>query len=418
MRIFQRKSAIASFLALALAIGGLAVAKSPLSRVNWVATWGASPRALQPADALPPEDLTDATVRQIVHLSVGGSLLRVDISNALGTAPVHFTSVHIAKPISAASPQIDPATDRALTFSGNTDVTVPPGAEYTSDPVKLPVATLSSLAITFHLDKPPAQQTGHATSRATSYLSHGDLVSAADLPNAKKVDHWYQITGVDVVAPPNGAAIVFLGDSTTDGGGATMNRNERLSDYLAERLRAAQNKRALGVVNEGISGNHLLTDGVGPNVFARFDRDVLAQAGVRYVIVLEGTNDLSELVRRGDVQPEKHKLLVHDVLASYEQLILRAHSHGIKVVGATILPFTCATSLPRSFSSDADRQAINEWIRTSGHFDAIVDFDKATRDPSHPERLLPLYDSGDHVHPSPAGNRAMAEAIPLSIFAH
>jgi lysophospholipase L1-like esterase len=345
-------------------------------------------------------------------------MLRVDISNVFGTAPLHFTSVHIAKPVSVDSARIDPATDRALTFSGNKDVTVPASAEYTSDPVKLTVADLSSLAITFHLDKPPTVQTGHAISQSTSYLSHGDLVSAADLPDAKKVDHWYQITGVDVVTPSDGATIIALGDSITDGPGATLNGNDRFTDILAKRLRVSHNRRALAVVNEGISGNHLLTDGVGPNVFARFDRDVLAQSGVRYIIVLEGINDVSELLRFGEVSPERHSLQVHNILASYRQIILRAHSHGIKVVGATLLPCMGSGRLHGQLTSEADRRAVNEWIRTSGSFDAIVDFDKATRDPSQPEQLLPLYDSGDHIHPSPAGYRAMGEAIRLSIFAH
>ncbi|HLY61251.1 MAG TPA: SGNH/GDSL hydrolase family protein [Terriglobia bacterium] len=411
MRIVRGTFVLVSLLAVGLYPARPAVAQSP-SRVHWVATWGASPRALLPADSLPPEDLTDATVRQIVHLSIGGSSLRVDISNVFGTAPLHFTSVHVAKPISVASAQIDPATDRALTFSGNSDLTIPAGAEYTSDPVKLTVAALSSLAITFHLDIPPGQQTGHPFSRSTSFLAHGDLVSAADLPNAKKVDHWYQITGVDVAVPRDGATIIALGDSITDGPGATLNGNDRFTDFLAARLRVSHNKRTLGVLNEGISGNHLLTDGVGPNAFARFDRDVLAQAGVRYLIVLEGINDLSQLVRNGEVPPEMHTLQVQNILASYKQLVLRAHSHGIKVMGATLLPCTGA----KRQRSESDRLAINEWIRTAGNFDALVDFDKVTRDPSHPERLLPLYDSGDHLHPSPAGYRAMAEAIPLTFF--
>jgi lysophospholipase L1-like esterase len=246
---------------------------------------------------------------------------------------------------------------------------------------------------------------------------HGDLVTAPDLPDAKKVDHWYQVSGVDVVAPKGAASIVVLGDSITDGHGATTNGNDRWTDVLAERLRAFPNNRSLSVLNEGIGGNHLLTDGLGPNALARFNRDVLAQTGVRYLILLEGVNDLGGLARSGEVSAAEHSALVKRILGSYSQIIARAHAHAIKVLGATILPYTGSNYYHPGASSEADRQAVNQWIRTPGHFDAIVDFDEATRDPSHPERLLPSYDCGDHLHPSPEGYRVMAGAVPLSVFA-
>ncbi len=295
-------------------------------------------------------------------------------------------------------------------------MTVPAGAEYISDPVDYPVAPLSNLAITLHLDAPPARQTGHPGSRATSYLAHGDLVSAPDLPDARKVDHWYLLGEVDVVAPPGVASIVALGDSITDGHASTTNGNDRWPDALARRLQAALGPRALGVLNQGIGGNHLLTDGLGPNVLARFDRDVLAQAGVRYVIVLEGVNDLGALARASNVTPADHASLLLRLEGAYEQIVVRAHAQGIKVIGATILPYVGSDYYNPSPSDEADRQALNQWIRAPGHFDAIVDLDKVMRDPGHPERLLPAYDCGDHLHPSPAGYRAMADAIPLSLF--
>ncbi len=418
MRLVQKILLVVAFLSLGLAPAGLAVAQITATQMNWAGSWAASQQIPEPQNSLAPDDLRDATLRQIVHLSIGGATLRVRLSNAFGTAPLHFTSLHVARPVSAASARIDPATDKALSFSGSGDVTVPAGAEYTSDPVDYPVAALSDLAITLHLDTPPAQQTGHPGSRATSYLVHGDLVSAANLPDAKKVDHWYQVAGVDVVAPPGAASIVTLGDSITDGHGATTNGNDRWTDVLAQRLQASLNTRALGVLNEGIGGNHLLTDGLGSNALARFDRDVLAQAGVRYLIVLECVNDLGGLTRNGEATPAEHSALVRRILGSYEQIVVRAHAQGIKVIGATILPYTRSGYYHPGLSNEGDRQAINQWIRTPGHFDAIVDFDKLMRDPSHPDRLLPSYDSGDHLHPSPAGYRAMAEAIPLSLFAH
>jgi len=384
---------------------------------NWVGSWAASQQIPEPANSLAPDDLRDATLRQNVHLSIGGPTLRVHLSNAFGTEPLHFAAVHIAKPLSAASSRINPATDKALTFSGNPDVIVPAGAEYISDPIDYPMAPLSNLAVSLYLDTPPAQQTGHPGSRATSYLVHGNLVSAADLPDAKKVDHWYLLSGVDVVQPSGAASIVTLGDSITDGHGATTNANDRWPDVFAQRLQANPATRTRGVLNQGIGGNHLLIDGLGPNALSRFDRDVLAQPDVRYLIVLEGVNDLGGLTRIAEVSPAEHSALVQRILAAYEQIIVRAHAHGIRVIGATILPYMGSDYYHPGPASDADRQSINQWIRAPGHFDAVVDFDQVTRDPSHPERLLPLYDSGDHLHPSPAGYRAMGEAIPLSLFA-
>ena len=403
----------------AMASLGMAEAQSTTAlQGNWVGSWATSQQIPEPQNALAPEDLHDATLRQIVHLSVGGPSLRVHLSNAFGTSPLHFTSVHIAKPVATGAVKIDPASDKALTFFGESDVTVPAGAEFVSDPVEYPVAAGSNLAVTMHFDSPPAQQTGHPGSRATSYVSHGDLVSAVDLPEAKKVDHWYQLAGVDVVAPSNAVAIVALGDSITDGHGATTNGNDRWSDVLARRLQSSPSTQAVGVLNQGIGGNHLLTDGLGPNVLARFDRDVLAQTGVRYVIVLEGVNDLGGSTRNGEVSAAEHSALVRRIEEAYQQVILRAHAHGIKVIGATILPYTGSDYYHPGSSNEADRQAVNQWIRTPGHFDEVVDLDKVMRDPAHPDHLLPEYDSGDHLHPSPAGYNAMGSAIPLSLFAH
>jgi lysophospholipase L1-like esterase len=402
--------------------------QSAAAQSAWVGSWAASQQIPEPQNALIADDLRDATLRQIVHLSAGGTALRVHLSNAFGAAPLHITSVHIAKPLSPSAAKIDPASDKPLTFDGSPDVTIPAGAEYISDPINQPVASLSDLAITLYIEAPPAVQTGHPGSRATSYLTHGDAVSAPDVPDAKKVDHWYMLSGVDV-ALPNATAVVTLGDSITDGHGATTNGNDRWPDVLAQRLQALPDTpgspasslagvqtRTISVLNHGIGGNHLLTDGLGPNALARFDRDVLAQPGVHTLIVLEGVNDLGGLTRTGEVSPAEHALLVKRILAAYGQIILRAHAHGIKVIGATILPYTGSDYYHPGPTNEADRQAVNDWIRATGHFDAVVDFDKVTRDPAHPDHLLPAYDCGDHLHPSPAGYRAMAEAIPLALL--
>ncbi|MGH9587296.1 MAG: SGNH/GDSL hydrolase family protein [Acidobacteriaceae bacterium] len=383
---------------------------------TWVGSWSTSQQIPEPQNALTPADMTDATIRQIVHLSIGGPMLRVHLSNAFGREPLHFASVHIARPLSASSPVIDPASDRALTFSGSSDITIPPGAEYISDPINYPVAALSNLAITFYLDEPPAGETGHPGSRATSYYIHGDHVSSANLPDAKTVDHWYQLSGVDVQEAPGAASIVVLGDSITDGHASTTNGNDRWTDVLAERLQGSASTRNIGVLNEGIGGNHLLTDGLGPNALARFNRDVLAQPGVHWLIVFEGVNDLGGLTFHGEVPAAAHAALVRRIEGAYQQMIARAHAHGIRVIGATITPYMGSDYYHPDSANEADRQAVNAWIRAPGHFDAVLDFYKAMRDPAQPDRLRPSYDCGDHLHPSPGGYRAMGSAVPLSLF--
>jgi lysophospholipase L1-like esterase len=388
------------------------------AQTYWVASWTAAQQLAEPQNSLAADDLRDATLRQIVHLSLGGTQLRVRISNHFGTAPLHFTAIHIAQPITTTSAKIVEGTDEALTFSGRPDVIVPAGADYLSDPVDFPAAALSDLTISLHLDAPPQQQTGHPGSRATSYLVRGNQVAATDLPNAKTLEHWYFIAGVEVAAPPQAAAIVAFGDSITDGHGATTNGNDRWPDILAKRLQANAGTTNLAVVNAGIGGNRLLLDSLGPNALARFDHDVLAPAGARYVIVLEGVNDLGMLVREGHPTSAEHAALVRRIIGAYEQMIARAHAHRIHVIGATILPFVDSQFYNPGSESEADRQAVNQWIRTPGHFDAVVDFDMIMRDPQHPDRLLPTLDSGDHLHPSAVGYAAMANAIPLALFSH
>ena len=423
MRQTRRLAAIFGLVLIGLALmASCALAQRGAAKADaWVASWGASQQIPEPANALPLDDLRDATVRQIVHLSLGGSALRVHLSNAFGTAALHFTSVHIAHPLSPAAAAIDPASDRAVTFAGKPEVTIPPGAEFVSDAVEMPVTALSDLAVTFHLEAPPAQETGHPGSRSTTYYAHGEWVGAADLPDAKKVDHWYNLAEIDVRADGKAAAkaavVVALGDSITDGHGSTTNGNDRWTDALAARLQAEKKTRNVGVSNQGIGGNHLLTDGLGPNVLARFDRDVLAPAGARWVIVFEGVNDLGGLARTGEVSAEDHAALVERVIAAYEQIVERAHENGLRVYGATITPYTGSDYYHPGPMSERDRQAVNQWIRAEGHFDAVIDFDAAVRDPEHPDRLSPAFDCGDHLHPGPAGYKAMGEAVPLTLFA-
>ncbi|HTU34973.1 MAG TPA: SGNH/GDSL hydrolase family protein [Candidatus Acidoferrum sp.] len=394
----------------------LVTANRARAQTHWVGSWTASQQIPEPGNALPPANLQNATLRQIVHLSTGGRELRVCLSNRFGTAPLVFAAVHIAEPVSPASPKIVPGSDHALTFSGVSEATVPAGADYVSDPVEFPAAPLSNLAITIYLETPPARQTGHPGSRSTSYLVHGNHVSDADLPDAKTVEHWYFIAGVDVAAAENAAAIVTLGDSITDGHASTTNGNDRWPDVLARRLQTSPDTRGLAVLNVGTGGNRLLVDGLGPNALARFDADVLAQSGVRYLIVLEGVNDLGMMTREGDVPQAQHEAMVREIEAAYEQMIASAHSHGIEAIGGTITPFVGSAFYHPGPNTESDREAINRWIRAPGHFDAVIDFDQVMRDPERPDRLNPQLDCGDHLHPSPAGYAAMADAIPLSLF--
>jgi lysophospholipase L1-like esterase len=385
------------------------------AQTRWVGSWSTAQQLPEPQNSLASEELGEATLRQVVHLSIGGTELRVHLSNRFGASPLHLASVHIARPTRAGA--IDASTDKPLTFAGRTDVVIPAGAEYLSDSTAFSVPALSDLAITIYFDVSPAGQTGHPGSRATSYLARGNSVSAAELPNPKKVEHWYFISAVDVAAASQAAvAVVALGDSITDGHGATTDGNNRWPDLLAKRLQGDPATQMVAVLNEGIGGNRLLLDGLGPNALARFDEDALTPAGVRFVIVLEGVNDIGMLSHNGEVPASDHQELAQRIIAAYEQMIARGHAHGLEVIGATILPFVGSEFYHPGPTTEADRQTINQWIRSPGHFDAVIDFDKVTRDPEHPERLLPAFDSGDHLHPSPAGYAAMAEAIPLSLF--
>jgi lysophospholipase L1-like esterase len=409
MKMFARPALIAANMALSLALTLALPARAETTR--WVGAWASAQLAPDAKNSLAPEDYPNATLRQVVRLSIGGDRIRVRLSNAFGTQPLTIKAARVAVSAALNSARIDPATDRPLTFSGRTEVTIPAGADYWSDPVALKVAPLTSLAISLHYAAAPNVQTGHPGSRATSYVLAGDHTADADLPGAKTADRWFQISSVDVVSDKKARAVVAFGDSITDGYGVQPNTNLRWTDGLMERLKG----KNLSVLNLGIGGNRVLLDGLGPNALARFERDVLSQSGVTHLVLLEGVNDLGVLTRDAPATPEAHNALVQQVTAAYRQIIDRAHARGIKVIGATILPYAGSAYYHPGPESEADRQAINAFIRAPGNFDGVIDWDKALRDPARPTYLLPAYDN-DGLHPNLAGYKAMADAIPLSLF--
>lgn len=371
---------------------------------NWIEGWASAQQIPEPQNSLPDDALRDATLRQIVHPALAGTHFRLRLSNAFGTAPLTIDAVTAARSADPTSARIGAPVK--VTFSGRPAVRIPAGADYLSDEIALDLPAGASLAVSMHLPEPPARQTGHPGSRATSYLLAGNHVADTDLAGAKPVEHWYLLSGLEVQAKAKTPVVAAFGDSITDGHGASVNGDDRWPDDLA--------KRGVATINLGIGGNHLLTDGLGPNALSRFDRDVLARPGVRMVIVLEGINDLGNLARDHAMPPEAHADLVARMTAAYGQLIARAHDRGLRILGGTLLPFVGSDYYHPDAATEADRQAVNAWIREPGHFDAVIDFDQVTRDPKDPTKMRADYDCGDHLHPSPAGYKAMADAIPLS----
>ncbi|GGX80070.1 SGNH/GDSL hydrolase family protein [Massilia dura] len=393
---------------------------------GWAGTWGTAP-----ADAAPknPETFTGQTVRLVVRSSIGGGKVRIRLSNELGDTPLRIDAAHVALRTSGAG--VDTASGRVLTFGGRPFVVIPLGAPVLSDPVDLAVPAQADLAVSLYLPGEAKAATIHGNAFQTSYVSQpGNFAGAATFPTQRTITSWPFLTGVDVMAPGAGT-IVALGDSITDGSNTTRDANRRWPDVLARRLQAARAKAPdgpagvqsvaqLGIVNRGIGGNRLLRDPgewppFGRAVLARFDRDVLATAGVRHVVLLIGINDIGH-PGTGSM-PAAEGPTAEDLIAGYRQVIARARTHGIAIHGATLTPFE-GTTFPGYFTApkEAVRQAVNQWIREGGEFDSVIDFDRALRDPARPARLQAKYDSGDRLHPNDAGMAAMAEAIPLEIF--
>ncbi len=414
----------------------LAFASTVVAQDHWVATWAASPQSASfsfgrppqgaptpkmptaapkpaaqdnqpPPFALPP-NINGQTVRMIVRTSIGGSRLRVHLSNAYGTDPLAIGAAHIA--LQSKGSAIAPESDRVLTFSGKPSFTISPGALIVSDPVDLQVPKLGNLVISVYVPGDCSSPTVHLTGLHTTYISkQGDFAKAAEIADAATQQAWYWISAVDVLAPAASGAIVAFGDSITDGATSTPDKDQSWPSQLANRLSANKDTANIAIINHGISGNQLLADGAGVSALARFDRDVLGQPGVKWLILLEGINDIGISSMMGT-----RAVTADDLIAAHKQMIERAHLHGIKAIGATLLPYGGAMYF--SEAGEAIRQAVNQWIRTGGAYDAVIDFDAALRDPKNPKEMRTEYFINDHLHPNDAGLKVMADAIDLSIF--
>ena len=383
------------------------VAKAWFTPSAWVGTWSASLHA--PIQGVPPPEFNNQTLRLIVHVSLGGRQVRIRLSNAYGTGPLPIGDVHVA--ISTTGAGILAGSDSVVTFAGQGSVTIPPGGLVVSDPVNLVVPDLTNLAVSIYLPADTIGVTQHFLAQQVSYISStGDFTGSSSFPISNVTLSWFFLSNVEVLGFPGSRAIVALGDSITDGVNSSFDANTRWPDILAQRL-ASLAFVQLSVLNQGILGNELVNDylGIGQNGSARFDRDVIAQAGAKYLIILEGTNDIG----LGLFAPDQAAGSA-GIIAGYNQLIQRAHEHDIMVFGGTLIPF--GGSFYYSAATEAERKAVNQFIRTGGVFDGVVDFDLAVRDPNNPAQILPAYDSGDHLHPNDAGYRAMAQSINLSLF--
>jgi lysophospholipase L1-like esterase len=388
------------------------VAQSNVSNAGagpWVGTWAASPFDGDPWHQVPT--VVDSTLREIVHTSIGGNAVRVHLTNEFGKEPLRVEAATVA--VSAGMSSVDPATLHNLRFGNSPSIVIPAGAEAVSDPVAMPIPAAANLVVSIYL---PLQQVSnvsvHSSAQQDNFIATGNHVRDASLSEPVVAPSWYFLKGVDVQASEaSAAAVVAFGDSITDGALSTQNANHRWPDYLATRLKGNPATANLAVLDQGIGGNCILIHCTGPNALARFDHDVLSQAGVKYLIVLEGINDIGRL--HSPNLPD-YKLKAEDLEQGLMQLVARAHVHGIKVFGATLTPYKGAGY----FTDEGEeiREALNHWILTSGVFDGTIDFDKATQDPANPQMFSAQADGGDHLHPKDPGYQIMADSIDLGLF--
>ena len=361
-----------------------------------------------PPPTRPARGFNNQTLRMVFHASLGGSQLRVHLSNAYGASPLVVGTAHIA--LHGTDSAIVAASDRPLTFGGRASVTIPVGAEMISDPVALDVPKWADLAVSVFVPGDTGPADVHSLGLHTTWISkEGDFSAAPEFADADKTQSWYWVSEVDVQAAPSAAAIVAFGDSITDGATSTPDTDRSWPSYLAQRIAANPATANIAVVNQGISGNKVLSDGAGVSALARFDRDVLAVPGAKWLMILEGINDMNGTVRP---VPGTTPITADDLIAAMKQMIAKAHDHGIQVIGCTLTPFGNATD-----AVEAMRTKLNDFIRNGGAFDKVVDFDAVIRDPASPRQFKQGYNNTDKLHPNDAGYKAMADAIDLSMFA-
>jgi lysophospholipase L1-like esterase len=373
----------------------------------WVGSWASAPVRQPESDRT---SYSDVTVRNVVHLSLGGTAVRIKLSNEFGATSLKIDDVHLAS--SAGASRIDLRTDHKLTFGGQEGVEIPAGALAVSDPIELSLPALSDVAVSFHLPKQTLPMlTYHPLASSSNYLVDSDQVAAPEMEHSAHLKSWYVLTGVDVISPAGSAAVITLGDSITDGAHSTLDKNARWPDVLAARLHANVATAKIGVLNEGVSGNRVLHNAAGINALARLDRDVLAQSGAKYLVLLEGINDIRYATNpRGPDDAATAQQLIWGL----QQIAIRAHARGLKVYCGTLTPF--GESKNANQAGEEMRGAINAWIRTTKMFDAVLDFDRVTRDVANPLILSQSNDSGDHLHPGDMGYKAMADSIDLNLF--
>ena len=387
---------------------GCSGSKSLLDKNSgWVGTWTTAPQLVEPHNMPPAPGLTDYTIRQIVRVSVGGEEVRLRFSNAFSKSPVEMKLAAIAQVSEGGS--IDVSSQKLLKFNKNESVKMTPGGEVFSDPFKFNLKPGSLVAITIHFGKTSPDVTGHPGSRTTSFILPGNNIASADFSGSVKTDHWYVIQSMDVKASKSSKAVAVLGNSITDGRGSGTNKQNRWPDILSARLLANEATKNIGVLNLGIGGNCVVRGGLGPTALERFDRDILSQNNVRWLIILEGINDIGSI--KTDEQADK---IAKELIRAYDEMITKAHAKGILVYGTTILPF--AKSFYDTPQRQKARDAVNEWIRNSGKFDAVIDFDKIMRNPYDVITILPDMHDGDFLHPNEAGYRRMGENVDLELF--
>jgi lysophospholipase L1-like esterase len=399
-----------------VAIWIAATAAAASAQDHWVATWTTAQllsRTALPATvpaqtaAAAPQSFHDQTVRMMARASIGGKRLRIRLTNAFGSNPVRVGAAHVA--LRAKDSEIVSGSDHALMFNGKPSVWIGPGSVELSDPVDLAFSPLADLAVSLYFPEETGPPTTHATGLHKTYIQHGDVTGQTAMADATTTESYYWLAGVEVVAPSEASLIVAYGDSITDGARSNSETNHSWPALLAARLAAKKSTAHIGVANMGIGGNRVLRDVTGVSALARLDRDVLSQPGVKWLMLLEGINDIG----RGATVPEE-KVTADELIGAYKQIVERAHEHGIKVIGCTLTPYEGATYSRED--GEAVREAVNQWTRTSGVYDGVVDFEAATRDTANPKRFRADFDPGDHLHPNNAGYEAMANAVDLGIF--